>query len=184
MWRAKSIELCKCSGKYIDIYFNLKITCSSCSLALSFLPLVLSCCVFRLFLPVFFSCVLMVIVSLAFSYFVSLFWTFSCLSCVFPASFLPSGLFPCFSSSTSFLRHQLHVNRCLSFYLVLVFSPPSPAFLGSPAIRFCCGVCFSSAIPAVAPPLLYPSVFTFPHAVVRAAPCGLPQRFSAFCGYV
>ena len=22
----KSIELCKCSGKYIDIYFNLKIT--------------------------------------------------------------------------------------------------------------------------------------------------------------
>ena len=26
----RSIVLCKCSGKYIDIYFNLKITCIFC----------------------------------------------------------------------------------------------------------------------------------------------------------
>ena len=34
----RSIVLCKCSGKYIDIYFILKITCFCCSFVLSATP--------------------------------------------------------------------------------------------------------------------------------------------------
>ena len=93
-------------------------------------------------LAIFFSCVFSWSPSPRLSLFVSIFYSFSCFWCVFPTSSgLPLGLVPCFSSSVSFLRHQLHILSCISFCPILVFSPP-PAFLGSSGFRFCCGVCF------------------------------------------
>ena len=136
---------------------------------------------------------------LSFLLFVSIFSTFSCFWCIcLTSSGLPLGLIPCCSSSASFLRHQLHVLSCISFYPILVFSPP-PAFLGSLGFRFCCGVCFflqfrlwlhifftllSSLFHMLQFGLLL-AVFlsVFPHAVATVDCFILPPRFSAYCSF-
>ena len=145
-----------------------------------------------------FMCILLVIVSSAFS----CLFLFSLLSVVSGVSVLRLldflGPCPCCSSSASFLRHQLHVLTCISFYPILVCSPP-PAFLGSSGFRlyvgfaFSCGsgcgstfslpFCLHFSACCGSGCSLQPYSAFFPHAVATVDCSVLPPCFSACCSF-
>ena len=97
------------------------------------------------------------------------FYPFNCFWGVCPSSSgLPLGLGPS-------VRVPLLVLTCLSFYPMLVCSPP--AFLGFSGFRFFCGVCFSCGSGCG-------STFSLPFGLRFSACCGSGcslRSFSAFC---
>ena len=156
---------------------------SSCSLAWSFLAAVLFLLCFGTLLAIVFSCVFSWSSSPQLSPVCFYFSPFSCFRGVCPTSSgLPLGPVPVVR--VRFLFFGIGFMFSVVFPFIL-FWYARLLLLSSDLLGFASFVGFAfPVVPAIAPPFLYPLVFAFLHAAVRAAPCGLSQCFfSTCCGF-